>query len=232
MGEQVDVPGRTAEPSLAGRGRRGLRTIIVVAEVAATLGLLAWWLSSASLRSSRSLWVLFLYCFPAEFLISTVPHEPVILYFGELYAPLTVALITAAGTVLTEAMNYTVIGRVADMKAPRKIIESGFVRKLVVLFRKAPFAALLVAGFTPIPFYPFRILVVLARYPLAKYLLAVALSRTPRFFLLALAGRLIRFRPYQLIIVMAVLILAANIPLLRRLVRKKSKSRPGPRGGP
>jgi len=206
---------------------RWAKTAIFVAEIAFVAGLLIWWLTSSSLRESKSLWVLFLYCFPAEFIIATVPHEPVLLYFGKFYSPLTVALISVAGTALTEVLNYTVFKYVADLKVFRKMLESKTVQKTVNLFKKAPFAALWVAGFTPIPFYPFRFLVVIARYPIVKYILAVITSRGPRMYLLALAARVIQFPDYALVILMAVLIAAANLPILRKVLkRNKTTGKP------
>ncbi len=169
-----------------------VKTCVFAFEVVFVVGLLVWWLTSAPLRESKSLWVLFLYCFPAEFIIATVPHEPVLLYFAKFYSPLTVALVSVAGTLLTEVLNYTVFKYMADLKVFRKMLASRTVQKTVHLFNKAPFTALWVAGFTPIPFYPFRFLVVIARYPFAKYLLAVLTSRAPRMYLIALAARAIR----------------------------------------
>ena len=32
--------------------------------------------------------VLFLYCFPSEFLVGLLPHEPVLIYFGAFHAGL------------------------------------------------------------------------------------------------------------------------------------------------
>jgi ribonucleoside-triphosphate reductase len=81
-----------------------------------------------------------------------------------------------------------------------------------------------VAGFTPIPFYPFRFLVVLARYPIVKYILAVITSRGPRMYLLALAARAIRFPDYALVLIMVVLIAAANLPILSKFLKKKKAS--------
>ncbi len=206
-----------------------VRTLIFAFEVAFVAGLLIWWLTSRSLRDSKSLWVLFLYCFPAEFIIATVPHEPVLLYFAKFYAPLTVALVSVTGTVLTEVVNYTVFKYVADLKVFRKMLASRAVQKTVHLFNRAPFAALWVAGFTPIPFYPFRFLVVIARYPIAKYILAVITSRAPRMYLIALAARAIKFPDYIILIITGILILAANVPILSKLFkRKRPADGPGP----
>lgn len=167
--------------------------------------------------------MLFFYSFPSEFLIAIVPHEPVLLYFGKFYQPLTVALVAIIGTVMTEAINYSVFKLVIDSNFFQKIRQGKMVTKIVELFKKAPFVALLVAGLTPVPFYPFRFLVVLTRYPLVKYLLAVFLSRTPRFFILALAGYMIKIPDYLLIAIFIVLISAANIPLLRRFLKDRQQ---------
>ncbi len=198
-----------------------VRTCVFAFEVAFVIGLLVWWLTSASLRESKSLWVLFLYCFPAEFIIATVPHEPVLLYFAKFYSPLTVALVSVAGTLLTETLNYTVFKYTADLKVFRKMLASRTVQKAVHLFNKAPFTALWVAGFTPIPFYPFRFLVVIARYPLGKYLLAVLTSRAPRMYLIALAARAIRFPDSLILIITGVLIVAANVPIVKKLFKRR-----------
>jgi ribonucleoside-triphosphate reductase len=91
------------------------------------------------------------------------------------------------------------------------------------LFNKAPFVALLVAGFTPVPFYPFRFLVVLARYPLPKYVLAIFLSRTPRFYLLALLGHIFKIPDYLFPVIFIALAIPLTYPLVRSLLKKQGK---------
>jgi membrane protein YqaA with SNARE-associated domain len=208
------------------------KTAVFIFEIAFILVLLIWWLSSESIRQNKSLWVLFFYAFPAEFLIATVPHEPILLYFGKFYSPLTVALVSVGATLLTEILNYTCFKYVMDLRVFQKMLQSKAVSKTVTLFNKAPFAALWVAGFTPIPFYPFRFLVVLAKYPLAKYLLAVLTSRAPRMYLIALAGRAIHIPDYLLIVLFVVLITAANIPILRKVWQKKRRQKESPPTAP
>jgi membrane protein YqaA with SNARE-associated domain len=211
--------------SPASRVRRSrVRTLIFGTQIVLVASLLVWWLTSSTAGASTSLWVLFVYCFPAEFLIATVPHEPILLYFGKLYSPLTVALISAAGTVLTEILNYSVFTYVADMEMSRRVTESKFVAKSVGWFHKAPFSALCVAGFTPIPFYPFRFLVVLAKYPLWKYIAAVTVSRTPRFYLFALAGGMFIIPDWVLVVGFLALILLVNVPIVWQAWRKRKVS--------
>jgi membrane protein YqaA with SNARE-associated domain len=205
---------------------RSKRTLFLALEIAFIFGLLIWWIADKSIRSNKSLWVCFFYCFPAEFLVATVPHEPVLLYFGKFYPAWIVALVSVTGTCLTELLNYSAFGYFADFRLFRRLSESRAVRKMIEVFNRAPFLALWVAGATPIPFYPFRFLVVLSRYPRWKYVLAVFTSRAPRMYLIALAGRLIRIPDSLLIVLVAVLIVAANIPLLKKgLQRVRAKRR-------
>lgn len=197
-----------------------LRTAIVVAELIFVAVLLVLWLSSDSIQESTNLWALFFYNFPSHFLIAVVPHEPVLFYFGKFYSPVIVALVAAAGTFFTEYVNYNVFEYFADFKIFERIRNNKFTDKLIKLFNKAPFLALWVAGFTPVPFYPMRFLVVLAKYPVKRYLLAVLLSRTPRYYILALLGYVLKLPNYLLIIIFIFLAVIAYIPMIKGLMNK------------
>ena len=200
-----------------------IKTILFILQISFVLGLLTIWLTSKDIQASKNLWVLFFYSFPSEFLIATVPHEPAILYFGKFYNPLTVALVAIPSTVLTEMLNYSVFKYITDLKIFRKIQEKKAVQKTIKFFNKAPFLTIWVAGLTPIPFYPIRFLVVLARYPMMKYILAVFLSRFPRFLFLSYLGYKIQIPDYLLAALFVVLILAANISILRGIIKRKKK---------
>ena len=201
-----------------------IRTLLFILQVALVLVLLIGWLSFKTLRTSKNLWVLFFYSFPSEFLIAIVPHEPILLYFGKFYSPLTVAAVGIIGTVMTEAINYSAFNYITDTNLFQKIHHRKAVKKIIELFRKSPFLAIWIAGLTPIPFYPFRFLVVLARYPILKYLLAVFLSRSPRFYLLAYLGHAIKFPDYLLIIFFVILILGMNIQFLMNVLKKRTRN--------
>jgi membrane protein YqaA with SNARE-associated domain len=202
-----------------------LKLLIFVGEIALFTGLLIWWLSSPSIRQSKSLWVLFFYSFPAEFLIALVPHEPILLYFGKYYPPLTVALIAVLGTIMTETLNYSVFKFVSDLSLFKKVHQKKAVAKIVDLFRRAPLAAIWVAGFTPVPFYPIRFLVVLSRYPVWKYILGVFLSRAPRFYILAYVGHQINIPDYLLVLLFVVLIASIYFPSLVKYLKNRRKKR-------
>lgn len=196
------------------------RLLIFVIEILFITIILAGWLNLETVRQSKHLLVLFLYSFPCQFLIAIVPHEPVFLYFSKFYAPLPVTLASVSGTLLTELLNYSTFKFIVDLKSFNKLKYSGFVGKMIEYFYRAPFLALWVAGFTPVPFYPFRFLVVLANYPVWKYILAVFTSRAPRFFLLALLGKAFKIPDSLLIILFAILILVANVPVVKKVYER------------
>jgi membrane protein YqaA with SNARE-associated domain len=209
-------------PALGWRRRRilKLRAFVLGAQISLAGALIVWWLAFDPIWNSRSLWALFFYCFPSEFLLAIVPHEPVILHFAKLYAPLTVALISSAGTVLTEMANYHALHLVANGSALRERVRGRTVTRIVDLFSRAPFIALVVAGVSPLPFYPFRALVALAQYPLSRYMLAVAVSRTLRFYLLAVLGRALLLPGWSLVALFIGLTLAGVIPAVRHACRR------------
>ena len=191
------------------------KTVIALSEIAFIIILLIFWFSFKGLRESHNLWILFFYNFPSQFLIAIVPHEPVFLYFSKFYSPLWVTTVAIIGTLLTEYLNYSVFEYFLDLEKFQAIRSNRLVKKLLLLFGKAPFLALLIAGFTPIPFYPFRFIVVMAKYPQYKYLLAVFLSRSPRFYILALFGKVFMFSDTFLGIVFIILLIVGLVPLIR-----------------
>jgi membrane protein YqaA with SNARE-associated domain len=196
------------------RVRSRLRSAVFIAENALVLALLAWWLAVGRDGHVNGLLVLFLYCFPSEFLIAPVPHEPVLVYFGKIYAPWLVALVSLVGTLVVETLNYHAFGFVADSRPLRRVVRSGIIKRVVALFGRLPFAALVIGGLAPIPYYPLRFVVVLARYPLHRYLAALALSRLPRFYLLALLGSALRIPDGLLVAAFAPFVLIGVAPLV------------------
>jgi membrane protein YqaA with SNARE-associated domain len=83
-------------------------------------------------------------------------------------------------------------------------------------FSAAPFLVLVVSGVLPLPFFPFKALAFAQRYPLGRYLGAVALGRFPRYALLAGLGVLVRVPVWVLIALFAVLSLPSVSLLWKR----------------
>lgn len=170
--------------------------------------------------------VLFLYSFPSEFLVGLVPHEPVLIDFGTVHPPWVVALVAGVSTVMAEAVNYSIFGYFHERPTLQAFSGRKGVQRVVDLFRRRPFAAILFAGFTPVPFFPVRFLVVMTGYPLWKYLTGVGLSRIPRFGILAALGTLFHIPSSLLLGLMAVMLATVNIPALVQLMRSGNQGTP------
>ena len=194
-----------------------VKIFLLIFEVTLILTLLIIWFCSKSIQSSKSLIVLFFYSFPSEFIVGLVPHEPVLLYYGKYYSPFTVALVAVTGTVLAEALNYSVFSFINSTRLFEKMRRKKIVSKIVELFNKAPFTAIIIAGFTPVPFFPIRFLVVMSNYLEIKYLLAVFLSRAPRFYILAFLGDAFKIPDNILIVLFIILIITAYVSLIVNL---------------
>ena len=132
----------------------------------------------------------FLYSIPANCAISLFPHEPVLVDYGTAGLNIWgIALAATLGTLVAGFIDYKVFAPVLNLKrsADRYRDKNSYARANH-WFYKTPFLTLAVAGFSPIPFFPFKFLVFASKYPLPKYLAALALGRFPRYCLLTLAG--------------------------------------------
>jgi membrane protein YqaA with SNARE-associated domain len=194
------------------------RLILILSESALVLVLLAVWIFSEAVRESTSLWVLFFYSFPSEFLVGLVPHEPVLIYYGGYHPAWIVALVSVVSTVLAEGLNYSLFGLFYGMRAFQKALDRKTVKRLAELFQRFPFGAILFAGFTPVPFFPVRFLVVMTGYPVWKYLVGVFLSRAPRFYLLALLGAFFEVPKLLLGAIFLAMLVVVNLPSLAKLL--------------
>lgn len=114
--------------------------------------------------------------------------EPILMMFGRLYAPLLVASIATTAGLYIEFMNYHLYGALLGLGAARRFRESRAVRFLRRLFERAPFFAVWVCAWTPLPFWGARILAALSEYPIGRYLVATALGRLPKLWFFAALG--------------------------------------------
>ncbi len=155
----------------------------------------------------RELILFGLYSTFSHFLISFFPHEPALLYYAKFYSPLSIALVSTIGCCLAGLFDYWFLLPIVSHRSIRSKFErSRIFNRLITLFHKAPFWSLVVAGFSPIPFYPFKFMSITGGYPLWKYEAALIVGRTPRYFLLAWFGNVIQL-PNWLILLLALLLI-------------------------
>ena len=183
--------GRSPDQASPAAAAERVRRPLIALQALILAGIVLYWVVARQDAALGDLVIIFLYCFPSEFLFALLPHEPALLFFGRLYSPVVVALLSTAGTLCAETLNYYVGMRMASWDAVQAASQGRVLARTIRLFGKYPFLAVWIAAFTPIPFFPFRFLVVLSRYSLARYLLAVATARGPRFYLLAYFGAVV-----------------------------------------
>ncbi len=202
------------------------KTILFVLQLAFVGAVFAVWFGSASIRASKNLWILFLCAFPSNFITGVIPYDPVIIYFAKYHTLIWVVSVGVASTLLVEGINYSVLKAISNLKYMVKIRKNAFVRRVVDLFDKSPFLALVFAGLLPIPFYPFRILVVLSGYPILKYSLTILISKVLRMSCLALIGHQI---PIPDILIysffIGIIIITYGTVLIKSLIKRNSDDR-------
>ena len=138
------------------------------------------------------------------------------------------ALVCSVGSVLGGAIGY-LVGYLFFESVGSYLIELYGVQeafnKVVAQYQENAFWVVAIAGFTPIPFFPFRFLVVMTGYPVWKYLLAVFLARTPRFYLLAFFGQMVPVPTGLLTALFVGMLAVVNIPALIKLLTSGRESK-------
>ncbi len=136
----------------------------------------------------RTLALYFLYTIAACSILP-LPVDIGTLGAGMLYSPVLVALVGGIAAAIAGGADYLAIsyllklGRVSEHLGNNKYYITA-----QKAFNRAAFVCILVSGFTTILFDAFRLLAFTTHYNRRKYVLAVFLGKTPRFFLDATLG--------------------------------------------
>lgn len=145
--------------------------------------------------------VMFFYSIPSNCAISLFPHEPAMLLLGRTVNAWHLTVSATLGTLAAAFLDYKFFSTVLNVEVTAsRYRDRPFYRKARRWFYKAPFLSLVVAGATPVPFFPFKFLVYASKYPHWKFLLAVVLGRFPRYLVLALAGYAFRIPTWIILI--------------------------------
>jgi len=150
-------------------------------------------------------------------------HEAVLLVTGRAYPPLLVAGVGIAGTLYMEYINYYVYR--AALLHPRleRTRESKLVRSTVALFERAPFFCVWMCSWSPLPYWAVRFLAPLSGYDVRRYLLATFLGRGPRYYFIALFGKLLPVSNLALAVITVALIgVAVLIGMVQRGRRRRA----------
>ncbi|MEN8145707.1 MAG: hypothetical protein ABFS14_12250 [Gemmatimonadota bacterium] len=178
--------------------------------------------------SSESYLYLVFYAIPANSAVSVFPHEPVVIFFGKNGDLLLTAVSASVGTLIAGFLDHSVFVPVMNLKALSGYKEKAWYQRAARLFLKYPFMVIVVAGFTPIPFFPFKFLSFSLNYPLWRYLGALLTGRFPRYFLLAWLGQMLDVPNWAIVLFFLLIIniyLIKVVPKVWRSVRLNLRQR-------
>lgn len=196
----------------------------VMGGVMLTLAIIALVLMLQDFSTSSYLYLAF-YAIPANSAISVFPHEPVVIWYGSQGSIWWTAIAASVGTLVAGFLDHSVFVPVMNLKGLTGYKEKAWYQKAAGLFMKYPFAVIVVTGFTPIPFFPFKFLSFSLHYPLWKYLTALLMGRFPRYVLLAWIGYMIHIPGWLLIAIFGGAILGYAIKAGPEIVRYLRASR-------
>jgi MoaA/NifB/PqqE/SkfB family radical SAM enzyme/membrane protein YqaA with SNARE-associated domain len=131
---------------------------------------------------------IFLYSIPSNIGISLFPHEPVLVWYGKTINLWGLSAFATGGTLAAAYLDYRIFASVLNLPYSASYKSTFMFQKAHRWFYKVPFLSLVVAGFSPVPFYPFKFMVYSTKYPLRRYLLAIIVGRFPRYFILGAVG--------------------------------------------
>ncbi len=117
-----------------------------------------------------------------------LPHEPAVVAAGTLYHPGLVAIVGGLATIPASAFDYQLFRRAFQLDFMAQFKESRISVSAQRMFNVQPWWTTVFFAFSPIPFYPIRVIAPLAGYPPTRYVAAVFVGRVPRYYLLALLG--------------------------------------------
>lgn len=160
---------------------------------------------------------LFGYAFVSNVALAVVPHEPVVIWYGARFGAWLTAAVATVGTVTAAWVDHRLFVPLIGRVAHRPFLADGMVGWLRRRFARAPFAILAVSGVAPLPAFPFKAMAFAERYPIGRYLAAVAAGRFPRYALLAWLGVVVPVPTWVLVTVCAVMML----PTVRLLWKRR-----------
>jgi membrane protein YqaA with SNARE-associated domain len=198
---------------------------------AALTSVTVWWLFPGSEELAVFAWLMFLTSGPFSTFLPSA-SEPILLAFGKLYPPLLLALLGVAAIALVEWLNYRVFGAVLLARRMEKVRSARVTGWVMRWFEIQPFGTVVIAALTPIPFWLARCCAVISHYPMPRFIVATAIGRFPRIWLIAAAGTLLPVSSTAILTVGGVLVLVAGAAGASRRRAARVRTEQGPADAP
>ena len=195
------------------RWRVFLRATAVVCLAAIPVALLvdAWipyvWLALVGLPANS----------PLSPILPTV-WDPLLMEVAKYRAPAGVATVAVGIYMYSEYLNWHIYKWVLDWDRLSALRENRWVRWGVHLFGRSPIFAIVFFAVTPMPFWVVRSLAILKQYPIARFMVATAVGRWPRYFAYAWVGDALQV-PWW--IILAAIVIPCSLVVAVKLARRE-----------
>ncbi|MCB0275990.1 MAG: VTT domain-containing protein [Calditrichaeota bacterium] len=164
---------------------------------------------------------------PTNMLIAPVPHDIFLFEAAKHYHALAVAVVGTIGCCVGGIFDYWLLLPFLNREKIRSSFENkNLYLKSLRFFARAPFWMLVFAAGTPMPFYPFKFLSIAGHYPRWRYIAAMAVGRTPRYYLLSMLGYALQVPTWLVVVVILGILLLPFAGNLRRWLRSRFRKNP------
>ena len=117
-----------------------------------------------------------------------LPQEPAVIFAGTIYNPGFVVLLFSLATLTASLIDYFTVKKILQFKRFEPLKRTSLYQSAARCFYWQPWWLIVVFAFTPLPFFPIRVLALSSNYPLLPYVSGNVFGRAPRYYLLAIGG--------------------------------------------
>lgn len=153
------------------------------------------------------------------------PLTPATLLAAKAAPAWAVAVVGAIAAGLAAILDHHLVRRAFRVQTLAEIRKKSLFQRAEGWVRVAPFLTTVAFAALPLPFMIVRVLVPLTGYPVTRYVLAVALGRLPRVFVVAALGKALEI-PTEVLVV--ALCIGVTATLIGAVVKRRRKLRETP----
>ncbi len=155
--------------------------------------------------------------------IIPLPTPPYVIGMGKIFDPEIIALVGAFGNLISAFFEYYFLTWLfSTTELQQKIEANKYFQRFVQFFNRSAFSCIIFTSFSPIPLDPFYLTAILTRYSLVKYLLALFIGKSLRYYLLAQVGDSFQIPNLYLIIMLIALVL---VPVIIAFALKRNQAK-------
>ena len=150
--------------------------------------------------------------------VLSLPLEPATMLIAKVCPPWEIALLGSLAAAFAAVFDYFFVRRVFKIASLDRLRARRLFARAEAMAKVAPFLTVFLFGVLPVPFVIVRVMMPITSYPLPKYVLATALGRFPRIYVLAAFGQIVDVPNWMLeAFLIGAVVLAALGAILRKL---------------